>query len=78
VPEGEDKDSAKYQFHWLYTNGLFGIIFAFGLLYTSLKSRKARAWRYATGEYKYLFLLIVLVKYTFWQHMKNVKDNWIL
>ncbi|KAF3328511.1 boron transporter 4-like protein [Carex littledalei] len=49
VPEGKDENSPMYQFHWLYTNGLFGIILAIGLLYTSLKSRRARAWRYATG-----------------------------
>ncbi|KAL5722066.1 Boron transporter 4 [Ranunculus cassubicifolius] len=49
VPHGEDKTSEKYQFHWLYSNGLLAIIFSFGLLYTALKSRKARSWRYGTG-----------------------------
>ncbi|RZC53328.1 hypothetical protein C5167_012183 [Papaver somniferum] len=33
---------------WLYTNGLLGLIFTFGLLSTSLKSRRARSWRYGT------------------------------
>ncbi|RRT58844.1 hypothetical protein B296_00004740 [Ensete ventricosum] len=37
------------KFEWLYTNGLLGIVFAFGLLFTALKSRRARAWRYGTG-----------------------------
>ncbi|CAN1263761.1 Boron transporter 4 [Linum perenne] len=44
IPEHEDPNEDKYQFHWLYTNGLLGIIFTFGLLYTALKSRKARSW----------------------------------
>ncbi|PKA46775.1 Putative boron transporter 5 [Apostasia shenzhenica] len=49
VPKGEDSSLPLYGFHWLYTNGLLGIIFAIGLLYTALKSRGARAWRYGTG-----------------------------
>ncbi|CAN4086769.1 unnamed protein product [Withania somnifera] len=49
IPKGEDPSLEKYQFHWLYTNGLLGIIFTFGLLYTALKSRKARSWWYGTG-----------------------------
>ncbi|XP_072998554.1 boron transporter 4-like isoform X2 [Typha latifolia] len=49
VPKGEDQSLPRYQFQWLYTNGLLGIIFAVGLLYSALKSRRARAWRYGTG-----------------------------
>lgn len=49
VPKAENSSLEKYQFQWLYTNGLLAIIFAFGLLYTALKSRRARTWRYATG-----------------------------
>ncbi|KAF9617794.1 hypothetical protein IFM89_038905 [Coptis chinensis] len=49
VPEGEDDKSEKYQYQWLYTNGLLAIIFSFGLLYTALRSRRARSWRYGTG-----------------------------
>lgn len=45
----EDLKLEKYQFEWLYTNGLLGIIFTFGLLFTALKSRKARSWWYGTG-----------------------------
>ncbi|XP_055828619.1 boron transporter 4-like [Solanum dulcamara] len=48
IPKAEDPSLEKYQFHWLYTNGLLGIIFTFGLLYTALKSRKARSWWYGT------------------------------
>ncbi|KAL0425079.1 UNVERIFIED_CONTAM: Boron transporter 4 [Sesamum radiatum] len=49
VPKAEDHSMQKYQFQWLYTNGLLGIIFSFGLLYTALKSRRARSWSYGTG-----------------------------
>ena len=50
MPDHEDSTLEKYQFQWLYTNGLLGLIFTFGLLYTALKSRKARSWRYGTGK----------------------------
>ncbi|XP_060205631.1 boron transporter 4-like [Lycium barbarum] len=49
IPKAEDTSSEIYQFHWLYINGLLGIIFTFGLLCTALKSRKARSWWYGTG-----------------------------
>ncbi|KAJ4826599.1 Boron transporter 4 [Turnera subulata] len=49
IPKGEDPKSEEYQFQWLYTNGLLAVIFAFGVLFTSLKSREARTWRYGTG-----------------------------
>lgn len=50
IPRAEDPSLEKYQFQWLYTNGLLGIIFSFGLLYTALKSRRARSWWYGTGR----------------------------
>ncbi|KAJ4830514.1 Boron transporter 4 [Turnera subulata] len=50
IPKDEDPKLEKYQFQWLYTNGLLGVIFTFGLLYTALKSRKARSWWYGTGR----------------------------
>ncbi|KAK1282480.1 Boron transporter 4 [Acorus calamus] len=49
VPKGEDSTLPAYQFHWLYTNGLLGVILSFGLLYTALNSRGARSWFYGTG-----------------------------
>ncbi|KAJ7951844.1 putative Boron transporter [Quillaja saponaria] len=52
IPKGEDSMLGKYQFQWLYTNGLLGIIFSFGLLYTALKSRRARSWWYGTGWFR--------------------------
>ncbi|XP_061982413.1 boron transporter 4-like isoform X2 [Populus nigra] len=52
IPKAEDPKLEKYQFQWLYTNGILGIIFTFGLLYTALKSRRARAWWYGTGWFR--------------------------
>ncbi|KAL6331216.1 hypothetical protein AAG906_009644 [Vitis piasezkii] len=49
IPKDEDPNSEKYQFQWLYSNGLLAIIFSFGLLLTALKSRRARSWSYGTG-----------------------------
>ena len=49
IPKDEDPNSKKYQFQWLYSNGLLAIIFSFGLLFTALKSRRARSWSYGTG-----------------------------
>lgn len=66
VPKNENSTSEQYQFHWLYVNGLLGIIFTFGLLYTALKSRRARSWLYGTGwlrsfiaDYGVPFLVVV-------------------
>ncbi|KAI3900054.1 hypothetical protein MKW98_000954 [Papaver atlanticum] len=50
IPKAENPNDERYQFQWLYTNGLLGLIFTFGLLFTALKSRRARAWRYGTGS----------------------------
>ncbi|KAE8717810.1 Boron transporter 4 [Hibiscus syriacus] len=40
VPRGDNPKLENYQFPWLYTNGLFAVIFSFGVLFTSLKMRK--------------------------------------
>ncbi|GMJ14250.1 ARABIDOPSIS THALIANA REQUIRES HIGH BORON 4, REQUIRES HIGH BORON 4 [Hibiscus trionum] len=52
APKDQDPNLEKYQFQWLYTNGLLGIVFSFGLLYTALKSRRARSWWYGTGWFR--------------------------
>uniref|UniRef100_A0A2N9IRF9 Bicarbonate transporter-like transmembrane domain-containing protein n=1 Tax=Fagus sylvatica TaxID=28930 RepID=A0A2N9IRF9_FAGSY len=49
IPKAEDTALEKYQFQWLYLNGLLAIVFSFGMLVTALKSRRARSWRYTTG-----------------------------
>ncbi|XP_058734412.1 boron transporter 4 [Vicia villosa] len=66
VPKNENSKLEQYQFHWLYVNGLLGVIFTFGLLYTALKSRRARSWLYGTGwlrsfiaDYGVPFLVVV-------------------
>ncbi|PSS17886.1 Boron transporter like [Actinidia chinensis var. chinensis] len=52
TPKAEDPTLEKYQFQWLYANGLLGIIFCFSLLYTALRSRSARSWKYGTGWFR--------------------------
>ncbi|KAL8504160.1 hypothetical protein ACS0TY_022772 [Phlomoides rotata] len=52
IPEGENGEKEQYQFEWLYNNGLLAVIFSFGVLITSLKSRRARSWRYGTGFFR--------------------------
>ncbi|CAI0444444.1 unnamed protein product [Linum tenue] len=49
IPKSENPKLEEFQFSWLYTNGLLAIIFAVGVLWTSLKTREARAWRYGSG-----------------------------
>ncbi|XP_071684065.1 boron transporter 4 isoform X1 [Lolium perenne] len=44
-----DRTSPIYQFQWVYVNGLLGVIFSIGLLYTALKTRRARSWLYGIG-----------------------------
>ncbi|KAJ8773555.1 hypothetical protein K2173_005801 [Erythroxylum novogranatense] len=52
IPKDKNPTLEKYQFQWVYTNGLLAIIFSFGLLFTAIKSRKARSWRYGTGWFR--------------------------
>ncbi|KAK9923236.1 hypothetical protein M0R45_031666 [Rubus argutus] len=52
LQKGEDLNGGTYQRESMYTNGLLGVIFTFGVLYTSLKTRKARSWWYATGWFR--------------------------
>lgn len=49
ITDGKDPSQVQFQFQWRFANGLFGLILAFGLLSTSLKSRSARSWRYGTA-----------------------------
>ncbi|KAL6848087.1 hypothetical protein ACP4OV_022215 [Aristida adscensionis] len=49
VPADADSSSPTYQFQWLYVNGLLGVIFSIGLLYTALRTRRARSWLYGLG-----------------------------
>ncbi|KDO52912.1 hypothetical protein CISIN_1g037025mg, partial [Citrus sinensis] len=59
IPKAEDSSSEKYQFQWLYTNGLLGIIFTSGLVCTALKSRKARSWWSFIADYGVPLMVLV-------------------
>ncbi|CAN7119833.1 unnamed protein product [Brassica rapa subsp. narinosa] len=72
VPKSEDPRLEVYQFQWRYTNGLLAVIFSFGLLYTALKSRRARSWRYGfrwmrgfIGDYGTLLMLVLWSAFSF-------------
>ncbi|CAL9227715.1 unnamed protein product [Arabidopsis halleri] len=66
VPKSDDPSLEVYQFQWRYTNGLLAVIFSFGLLYTALKTRRARSWKYGfrwirgfIGDYGTLLMLVL-------------------
>ncbi|ESQ49398.1 hypothetical protein EUTSA_v10020147mg [Eutrema salsugineum] len=46
VPGRTNPRSAEFQPAWVFANGMFGLVLSFGLLFTALKSRKARSWRF--------------------------------
>lgn len=46
VPGRTNPRSAQFQPAWVFANGMFGLVLSFGLLYTALKSREARSWRF--------------------------------
>lgn len=60
IPKGEDPKLEEFQFQWLYANGLLAVIFCFGLIFTALKSRKARSWWYGSGNEMGVCDLIIL------------------
>ncbi|KAL9430549.1 hypothetical protein AB3S75_025856 [Citrus x aurantiifolia] len=49
IPERENPKLVQFIPSWRFANGMFALVLSFGLLYTGLKSRKARSWRYGTG-----------------------------
>lgn len=49
VPERENPKAIEFQPSWRFANGMFALVLSFGLLLTSLRSRKARSWRYGSG-----------------------------
>ncbi|KAH6788308.1 HCO3- transporter family [Perilla frutescens var. frutescens] len=52
IPQGENAGEERNRFEWLYINGLLSVVFAFGVLITSLKTRDARSWRYGTAMFR--------------------------
>lgn len=49
IPERENSNQAALQPAWRFGNGMFALVLSFGLLFTALRSRKARFWRYGSG-----------------------------
>lgn len=49
IPERENASLMEYIPSWRFANGMFALVLSFGLIITSLKSRKARSWRYGSG-----------------------------
>ncbi|GMH01274.1 hypothetical protein Nepgr_003113 [Nepenthes gracilis] len=49
IPNGENPNQEALLPSWRFGNGMFALFMSFGLLLTSLRSRKARSWRYGTG-----------------------------
>ncbi|XP_027354131.1 boron transporter 1-like isoform X2 [Abrus precatorius] len=47
--QAEGTNQIALQSSWLFGNGMFALVLSFGLLFTGLRSRKARSWRYGTG-----------------------------
>jgi hypothetical protein len=50
IPQRENPKQVALQPSWRFGNGMFALVLSFGLLYTALRSRKARSWRYGTGS----------------------------
>ena len=57
VPGRTNPTSAQFQPAWVFANGMFGLVLSFGLLYTALKSRKARSWRFGAGKEPLVLIL---------------------
>ncbi|GAB2289509.1 Boron transporter 1 [Dionaea muscipula] len=49
IPKRENPNQNALLPSWRFGNGMFALVLTFGLLLTSLRSRKARSWRYGTG-----------------------------
>ncbi|XP_039007146.1 probable boron transporter 2 [Hibiscus syriacus] len=45
IPERANPKTIEFQPSWRFTNGMFSLVLSFGLLFTALRSRKARSWR---------------------------------
>jgi hypothetical protein len=49
VPKQEVPTLQQFQFPWRFSNGMFGLVLTFGLLWSALRTRTARSWRYGSG-----------------------------
>ncbi|KAL2897807.1 putative boron transporter 6 [Bienertia sinuspersici] len=52
APHGRKHGQQGDDFLLIYINGLLALVFSFGVLFTSLKSIKARSWQYGTGWFR--------------------------
>lgn len=67
VPEREDPTLEQFQHAWRFGNGMFGIVLTFGLLWTAMKSRRARSCRFASGSPDIAWCRVVrLLSSNFW------------
>ncbi|GMI85848.1 REQUIRES HIGH BORON 1 [Hibiscus trionum] len=49
IPQHENPKLTEFIPSWRFANGMFALVLSFGLLFSALRSRKARLWRYGTG-----------------------------
>ncbi|KAG4134199.1 hypothetical protein ERO13_D08G142100v2 [Gossypium hirsutum] len=49
IPQHENSKLTEFTPAWRFANGMFALVLSFGLLFSALRSRKARSWRYGTG-----------------------------
>ncbi|XP_077244161.1 putative boron transporter 2 [Tasmannia lanceolata] len=49
IPDRENPSQTALLPSWRFGNGMFALVMSFGLLFTALRSRKARSWRYGTA-----------------------------
>lgn len=49
IPKRENRKLTEFIPSWRFANGMFALVLSFGLVLTSLRSRKARSWRYGSG-----------------------------
>ncbi|XP_010270899.1 PREDICTED: probable boron transporter 2 isoform X2 [Nelumbo nucifera] len=49
IPQRENPKLTELIPSWRFANGMFALVLSFGLLFTALRSRKARSWRYGSG-----------------------------
>ncbi|XP_057832409.2 boron transporter 1-like [Cryptomeria japonica] len=50
VPDRGNVKLEQFQPSWPFANGTFALVLSFGLLFSGLRSPKARSWRYGTGS----------------------------
>eukprot|EP01025_Chloroclados_australasicus_P023921 TRINITY_DN240_c1_g1_i6.p1 TRINITY_DN240_c1_g1~~TRINITY_DN240_c1_g1_i6.p1 ORF type:complete len:511 (-),score=42.37 TRINITY_DN240_c1_g1_i6:800-2332(-) len=77
VKQFQSSDEHDYEYSWRLANGLWGVVLALGLLYTSLQLHEARKWRFFKGFIRSLVAdygvpLMVIV----WTGVSYAIDGW--